>query len=417
MQASGLNAKTLQLYLLQDEPATKPRFFIVDEASLASTRMIHEFMRKLNANDRVLFVGDVKQHESIEAGRIFAQMREAGMGGTTLSHIVRQRNSPELKAVVENLAAGKIDTAVDLLNEQGRVREIQNKAERYKAIAEEYVASTGRTLIVSPDNESSQALNKAVREQLKLSGPEFRQQILVARQDLTREDRKIAGCYRPDDVIKFHKNNKTLGVEKGEYLSVISVDREQNLLTVRHRDQLKTYNPERAYGVQVYERSERVFAEGERVQLTAPWKSKGIANRQTGTLERVGESGEAVLRMDKDERRVRLNLSESKHLDYGYAMTSFSSQGATVEKVLINVETQNSGVRKLIDQRFGYVAVSRAEMDARVFTDRADGLAATLGRSQDKNQALRAQELKVYGNESISSRVVQKPDITGAAIV
>jgi ATP-dependent exoDNAse (exonuclease V) alpha subunit len=70
----------------------------------------------------------------------------------------------------------------------------------------------------------------------------------------------------------------------------------------------------------VYERAERVFAEGERVQLTAPWKSKGIANRQTGTLERVAENGEAVLRMDKDERRVRLNLSKMQHLDYGYAI-------------------------------------------------------------------------------------------------
>jgi conjugative relaxase-like TrwC/TraI family protein len=388
MQASGLNAKTLQLHLLQDEPTTKPRYFIVDEASLASTRMIHEFMRKLNPNDRVLFVGDVKQHESIEAGRIFAQMREAGLGGTTLSEIVRQRNSPELKAVVENLAAGKIDTAVDLLNEQGRVREIQSKAERYKAIAQEYVASTGRTLIVSPDNESRQALNKAVREELKLSGPEFRQQILVARQDLTREDRKIAGSYRPDDVIKFHKNNKTLGVEKGEYLTVIAVYRENNLLTVRHGDQLKTYNPERAYGVQVYERSERVFAEGERVQLTAPWKSKGIANRQTGTLERVSESGDAVLRMDKDDRRVRFNLNEMKHLDYGYALTSFSSQGATVEKVLVNVETQNARVRKLIDERFGYVALSRAERDAVVFTEDATQLSSTISRRVGNNQAL-----------------------------
>ena len=407
MQSSGLNAKTLQLHLLQDEPTAKPRYFIVDEASLASTRMITEFMRKLNPNDRVLFVGDVKQHESIEAGRIFAQMRESGMGGTTLSHIVRQRNSPELKAVVENLASGKVGTAVELLNEQGRVREIQNKAERYRAIAQEYVASTGRTLIVSPDNESRQALNKAVREELKLSGPEFRQQILVARQDLTREDRKIAGSYRPDDVIKFHKNNKTLGVEKGEYLTVIAVDHERNFLTVRHGERLKTYNPERAYGVQVYERSERVFAEGERVQLTAPWKSKGIANRQTGTLERVSENGDAVMRMDKDDRRVRFNLDEMKHLDYGYAVTSFSSQGATVEKVLINVETQNSRVRKLIDQRFAYVAVSRAETDTQVFTDSGDKLAPALARQQDKQQALSPADISEHtaaGPPRISAR-------------
>ncbi len=193
-------------------------------------------------------------------------------------------------------------------------------------------------------------------------------------------------------MIKFHKNNKTLGVEKGEYLTVIAVDREENLLTVRHGEKLKTYNPERAYGVQVYERSERVFAEGERVQLTAPWKSKGIANRQTGTLERVSENGEAILRMDKDDRRLRFNLNEMKHLDYGYAVTSFSSQGATVEKVLINVETQNSRVRKLVDQRFAYVAVSRAETETLVFTDRGSSLSVAFGRVHHNSQAMRPEQ-------------------------
>jgi len=347
----------------------------------------------------VLFVGDVKQHESIEAGRIFAQMREAGMSGTTLSHIVRQRNSPELKTVVENLADGKIDTAVQLMQEQGLVHQISDKNSRYRAIAQEYVASTGRTLIVSPDNESRQALNRAVREELKLSGPEYRQQILVARQDLTREDRKIAAAYRVDDVIKFHKDNKTLGVEKGEYLTVVGVDRQNNTLTVLHGQQIKTYNPERAYGVQVYQRAERVFAEGERVQFTAPWKSKAIANRETGTLEQVFEKGDAVLRLDKDGRRVRFNLSEMRHLDYGYAVTSFSSQGTTVEKVLINVETQNARVQNLIDQRFAYVAVSRAELDARIYTDNSASLAQSLGREHDKYQALSPSEVYAYRPE------------------
>jgi len=399
MRAAGLNAKTLQLHLVANEPATKPRYFIVDEASLASTSMVHEFMQKLNPQDRVLFVGDVKQHESIEAGRIFAQMREAGMSGTTLSHIVRQRNSPELKTVVENLADGKIDTAVQLMQEQGLVHQISDKNSRYRAIAQEYVASTGRTLIVSPDNESRQALNRAVREELKLSGPEYRQQILVARQDLTREDRKIAAAYRVDDVIKFHKDNKTLGVEKGEYLTVVGVDRQNNTLTVLHGQQIKTYNPERAYGVQVYQRAERVFAEGERVQFTAPWKSKAIANRETGTLEQVFEKGDAVLRLDKDGRRVRFNLSEMRHLDYGYAVTSFSSQGTTVEKVLINVETQNARVQNLIDQRFAYVAVSRAELDARIYTDNSASLAQSLGREHDKYQALSPSEVYAYRPE------------------
>ena len=400
MQASGVEAKTLQLHLLQDQPSGKPRYYIVDEASLASTRMVHEFMAKLQQQDRVLFVGDTKQHESIEAGRIYAQMREGGMADTTLSHIVRQRNSPELKAVVENLSTGKIDTAVQLLKDQDRVHEITNKNDRYTAIAKEYVSSTGRTLIVSPDNESRQALNKAVREQLQLSGPEYKQQVLIARQDLTKEDRKVAGAYHVDDVVKFHKNNKTLGVEKGDYLSVVDVDRVKNTITVRQGDQLKTYNPERAYGVQVYERSQRAFAEGERVQLTAPWKSKGLANRQTGTLETVDQKGNVTLKLDKDEHRVRFNLNEMKHLDYGYAVTSFSSQGSTVQKVLVNFATEDSRVQKLIDQRFAYVSVSRAEMDAQIYTDRSDKLAPALSRTQDKHQALHPEEVKSFREEA-----------------
>lgn len=397
MQNSGLEAKTLQLHLAQQEPpSAKPRYFIVDEASLASTRMVHEFMAKLGPKDRVLFVGDTRQHESIEAGRIYAQMRESGMTDTTLSHIVRQRNSPELKAVVENLSTGKVDTAVQLLTEQGRVHELTNKNERYAAIAKEYVNSTGKTLIVSPDNESRQALNKAVREELKLTGPSFTQHILVARQDLTKEDRKVAAAYREGDEIKFHKANKTVGVEKGEYLTVLSVDKTTNQLTVRHVDSIKTYNPERAYGVQVYQRAERTFTEGERVQLTAPWRDKRIANRETGTLERLDEKGNVILRLDKDDKRVQFNLNQMKHLDYGYAVTSFSSQGTTVQKVLINVATEDSRVRKLIDQRFGYVAVSRAELDAQIYTDKAEHLARSLGRSQDKHQALSPAEVQGY---------------------
>lgn len=396
MQTAGLEARTMQLHLVQDQPSAKPRYYIVDEASLASTRMVNEFVQKLQPEDRVLFVGDTRQHESIEAGRIFAQMREAGMSGTTLSHIVRQRNSPELKAVVENLSAGKIDTAVKLLSEQNRIHEFENRHERYAAIAKEYVASTGRTLIVSPDNESRQALNKAVREQLQLTGPEFKQHILVARQDLTKEDRKVAGAYHVDDVIKFHKTNKTVGVAKGDYLTVVAVDYTNNLITVKHGDEVKTYNPARAYGVQVYERAERAFAEGERIQFTAPWRPKGIANRETGTLERVDEKGNVTLRLDKDDRRVRFNLAEMKHLDYGYAVTSFSSQGATVEKVLVNVSTHDSRVQKLVDQRFAYVSISRAEMDAQIFTDRPDKLGEALSRSRDKHQALSPQQVQFY---------------------
>lgn len=52
---------------------------MLDESSLASTKQTHGFVVRLHANDRVLLVGENRQHEAVEAGRPFAQLREAGM--------------------------------------------------------------------------------------------------------------------------------------------------------------------------------------------------------------------------------------------------------------------------------------------------------------------------------------------------
>ena len=57
---------------------------------------MHEFMQRLDRNDRVLLVGDSRQHEAVDAGRPFAQLQEAGMRTAKLDEIVRQRD-PELR--------------------------------------------------------------------------------------------------------------------------------------------------------------------------------------------------------------------------------------------------------------------------------------------------------------------------------
>jgi conjugative relaxase-like TrwC/TraI family protein len=403
MQAVGIEAQTLQRHLTAPEAGLQPRYYIVDESSLASTKMIHDFTSHLKPTDRVLFVGDTKQHESIEAGRIYAQLREAGMAGTSLREIMRQQD-PKLKEVVEDLSRGHVQNALRKLSEQGRIQEQPNKLLRYEAIADAYVKSEGRTLIVSPDNASRKALNLQVREKLDLSGPSFRQEILVARQDLTKEQRKVAASYRVEDVVKFTRESKKLGIPKGELATVLAVNSRDNTLTVQVGKQVKTYSPQQASGVQVYERQTREFAQGERIQLTAPWKEKGLANRQTGTIRQLDSKGNVEVRMDAGNRKVRFNLWQMKHLDYGYAVTSFSSQGSTADQVLVNIDTGDSRLARLLNQRFAYVAISRAKHDAQVFTDNAKGLAESMGRKQDKEQAMHPQEVAEYRKQAVEIR-------------
>jgi len=76
---------------------------------------------------------------------------------------------------------------------------------------------------------------------------------------------------------------------------------------------------------------------------------------------------------------VRLSLDEHPHLDYGYAVTSHSSQGVTADRVLINVDSEQAG-EQLINSRLAYVAVSRARYDAQIYTNDAKNLGEDLSR-------------------------------------
>src|SRR5712675_111809 len=129
------------------------------------TRQVHEFVNRLHANDRVLLVGDRRQHEAVEAGRPFAQLQDAGMKTVTLEEIVRQKN-PELKQVVEQLARGEVREAIQGLERQGHVHEIRGHEERISAIANEYAKSPEGTLVVSPDNRSRVEINLAIRAEM-----------------------------------------------------------------------------------------------------------------------------------------------------------------------------------------------------------------------------------------------------------
>src|SRR5271165_734410 len=152
---AGMETSTLQKHLVrgQQPDSGEKRLYVLDESSLASTRQVHEFVNRLHANDRVLLVGDRRQHEAVEAGRPFAQLQDAGMRTVKLEEIVRQKD-PELKQVVEQLARGEVREAIQNLDRQGRVHEIQGHDERITAIAKEYAKSPENTLVVSPDNRS-----------------------------------------------------------------------------------------------------------------------------------------------------------------------------------------------------------------------------------------------------------------------
>src|SRR3984957_13720214 len=167
LRDAGIQADTLQGFLARggmERSAGDPNarhLYMLDESSLASTRQMQSFLEKIGPQDRVLLVGDTRQHQGVDAGKPFEQMQEAGMRTSQLDQIVRQKD-PELLRAVEHLSRNETATGIQLLQQQGHVTEIPDPQQRIDTIARDYVARPENTLVVSPDKASRRDINDAI---------------------------------------------------------------------------------------------------------------------------------------------------------------------------------------------------------------------------------------------------------------
>ena len=397
-EAAGISADTLQAYLAigtREQAETNPddtanrRFFLVDESSLTSTQQMKEFLNRLGPHNRVLLIGDTRQHQAVDAGKPFEQLQDAGMRTAQLDQIVRQKD-PELLKAVEHLARNETHTGISLLQAQGRITAISNPEERIAAIARDYASNPEKTLIVSPDNASRRDINQAVRIELQASGSLGRRNVsfpvLVPRNDMSGADRAWAARYNPGDTVWYIRGSEQFGLEKHSYATVVATDPASNLVTVARADrQQVAYDPQRLRGVNVYTNLPREFSTGDRIQFTHNNKDLDVHNRDRGWIEAIGNDNRLTVKMD-DGRTVNFDPARMRHFDHGYAVTSHSSQSLTESRVLVNMDT--NAFSELINPRFAYVSISRASQDAHIYTNDAATLAQRLSTDVTKTSAL-----------------------------
>lgn len=396
LRDAGMKADTLQRFLAggslkaAGDPASR-HLYMVDESSLASTQQMRDFLNKIGPQDKVLLIGDTRQHQGVDAGKPFEQLQDAGMRTAQIDQIMRQKDPALLKAV-EHLSNDETAIGVEMLSQQGRITEIVDPQERIAAIAKSYAERPENTLIVSPDNASRRAINQAVRKELQSLGlvdkADHSIRVLAPRNDMTGADREWANRYEPGDVLHYTRGSKEHGIESKSYAKVVAVNPNENLLTVQKQDGQKvTYDPSRLRGIAAYREIERDFSIGDKIQFTAPQRDMQVANRDLGIIQHIGDDSKISVRMDgAKDRIVRFDANQMRHFDHGYAVTSHSSQGLTSERVLVNMDTTVHP--ELISNRFAYVSVSRASYDAQIFTNDATSLAESLSRDVSKASAI-----------------------------
>ena len=131
-----------------------------------------------------------------------------------------------------------------------------------------------------------------------------------------------------------------------------------------------------------------MLAVGDRLQLRHPDHRRHIANAEFAVITAIN-GAEATIRLEGQRpRELTLPLSALRHVDYGYTVTSFSSQGSTVDRVIINDDSMRSA--RLVNREQLYVSASRGRIDARIYTDDAEAIRLAVARDPKKEIALEA---------------------------
>ena len=102
-----------------------------------------------------------------------------------------------------------------------------------------------------------------------------------------------------------------------------------------------------------------------------------MAERELGTITAL-PAGTMKVKLDSG-RSVGFQLKAYPHVDYGYAVTSHSSQGQTADRVIEHIDTDRAA-ESLVNQRLAYAALSRGRYDAQIFTSDKAQLANALTR-------------------------------------
>jgi conjugative relaxase-like TrwC/TraI family protein len=392
---AGVEAGRLEGFLDRSITPISPmqkHFYFVDESTLASTHQMHDFLFRIAPQDRVLLIGTPGPHQGVRGVQGFEHLQEAGMRTAKLDENVQQKELA-VKSAVQLLARGQVSAALDTLQKEGLVREIRNTEGRIRAIARSYADSPERTLIVSPDNASRRALNAAVRQELKANGtvaPEsHRFRVLVERQELTSAERSQASRYEINDVVRYTRGSKTVGIVGGEYGKVVGINPASNLLAVeRSTGDLANYDPRRLTCVTVFREVVREFSVGDRIRFNFSDTTMRVSNRDFAVIESIAPDGVIAARLDTN-RRVEFDISVHRHLDHGYAVTSPGPRKLTARRVLVDADT---GVHPgLFNSRLGYASLSRSSNEATIFTDDMTKLNPRLSRDDLKSSALQIQ--------------------------
>lgn len=392
--------EAITLAKLLSDPLTELRLtpysvVVLDEAGavgLNDMAALFDLVRE--SGSRVVFSGDTSQHASVARGdalRILEQYSDYRFSELTT---IRRQKPEVFRKIVELAAAKETDKAFAKLLELGAVSELPTAdGQLYQRSADAYVsaAKEGRTaLLVSPTWAEIEAVTEKVRESLKAQGVVGQHDEPVTVFDSfswTEAQKKDLNQYEAGQRLRFVRRLKKF--DRGETVEVQAVLDQpgagHNTLRVRRANgQEVDFIPANfAVSFDVGEARELKVASGDWLLLQAN-HGKELINGQRVQVRQIQNGGITLT----DGRELPTGYNTFTH---GYAVTSHSSQGKTVDDVLLVASSKSFPA---VNREQFYVSISRGRERVHIFTDDAELLAQRVTGTHERKAAIELQPLR-----------------------
>ncbi|EXS69488.1 MULTISPECIES: MobF family relaxase [unclassified Sphingobium] len=373
---------------------TDRHVLVLDEAGQLGNRQAQRMLEiSRTTGARLLFLGDEKQTGAIEQGKPFWLMRRLGLPTVELTHAVRQETK-SIKAAVTAARTGNFAEALAKLDSVNTVDDNEKMAEQVvNAWIRLKPESRTGTNILALDNATRLIVNSKIRDVLKnengLAAEDSRFSIL-APAGLTDIQKHMARFYGAGQVVRFDRDIAGHGIAQHADYRVAGLGREVNgrqvVRFVDDQGRVIRWDPQttRARHINVFNPEEREIAEGDRIQWRLVSRELGLRNAERGTVEKL-DGPLATIRWDRDGRVQRVDLSEHRTWDHGYAETVYSAQSKTYPRVFVLAPVESP----LVNAQNFYTAITRAAFGARLWTNNVKELIAKLERqSGEKTSSL-----------------------------
>lgn len=440
LSGAGIPAQTIASFLSESsqwQAAGQARdfrntVFVVDESSMNGNAQLASLINVIaEGGGRAVLSGDRDQLKSLESGAPFALALERSAADVAvMREIVRQ--IPALRPAIESVIAGNVREAVRITTDtspqsvprqkgayvpesstmDGSSLEQElagsdgtdggaEKSDLIGMIADDYTGRTpearDNTLIVAELNADREAINGAVHTRLKAQGS-LGDGVTVPL--LTRVNNSNADLGRQ----KFWEAQSGNVVRRGEqYFRVGETDKESGVVRMDGLDGApdRWIRPAelRKEDVAVFKEVSRELSPGEKIRLTATDRDRNVRASDMGVVSGVTEDGRIML--DSGDRQLSFDPAgryADRHMDYGYAVTTYSSQGASV-KYMIGLFGEEGARKRMAALDSTYVQLSRAKEHIQTYFDNLSGWAARVetrsGRRQTVHDVLmRAEDVR-----------------------